>query len=168
MSIHIPSDIANIILEYYAQMRDMKWTPCIDTKTGKLKWKVNKYSNKYFHNNRVLKYRKNNPRYDINIILYIIRNAAYMGEYRTMGTCIYLQTVYHYQRNDVVVPVHELYIEFYDENNVKCSVFCSITENKLLFKGTRRIYIGDDTKFGILRHLAKRDEHNYSIYLDKY
>ena len=54
MSLHIPSDVANIILEYYAQMRDMKWAPFIEPKTGKLKWKTNKYSAKYDNINKLL------------------------------------------------------------------------------------------------------------------
>jgi len=38
MSLHIPSDITNIIFDYYAQLKDLKWTPFIDGKTGKLNW----------------------------------------------------------------------------------------------------------------------------------
>ena len=56
MSLHIPSDVANIIFEYYAQMRDLKWTPFIEPKTGKLKWKANKYSAKYDNMNKLLEY----------------------------------------------------------------------------------------------------------------
>ena len=45
----LPTDVINIILDYYSQLRerDMKWMPFIDTTTGKLKWKVNKNSTKY-------------------------------------------------------------------------------------------------------------------------
>jgi len=53
----LPSDVTNIILEYYSQLNNMKWQPFIETSSGKLKWKVNKYSIKYRNINRIYKGR---------------------------------------------------------------------------------------------------------------
>jgi len=82
----LPSDILNIIFDYYSQLRDMNWTPFIDDKTGKLTWKVNKYSAKYDNIHKLLEYRKNNPRCDI--LLYVYDNDIDI----IMGTVVYLNT----------------------------------------------------------------------------
>ena len=95
MSIYIPADVTNLIFEYYAQMRDMEWTPFIDVKTGKLIWKVNKYSAKYDNMNKLLKHRKDNLRHDISINVSLVYNIETISLYNTTGSCIVLRT-YNY------------------------------------------------------------------------
>lgn len=88
----LPSDILNLILDYYSQLRDMKWTPFIDNKTGKLTWKVNKYSAKYDNIYKLLEYRKNNPRCDILLHVYLTHHNNEIVADSIIGNILYLNT----------------------------------------------------------------------------
>lgn len=75
----LPTDVINIILEYYSQLRekDMKWTPFIETTTGKLKWKVNKHSTKYDNIKQTLRHHLMFPPRKLMTDTYIVNYYNY-------------------------------------------------------------------------------------------
>jgi hypothetical protein len=123
MTLYIPADITNIILEYYAQLNDLLWAPFVDVKTGELKRRLNKYSTKYDNINKLIEYRQNNLINDINIDVIVHNNGEETDFYNTVGTCIY--TKIKVCKFNMIIPISNLYIEFTDEYNFKYSVFCS-------------------------------------------
>jgi hypothetical protein len=171
MSLHIPSDVSNIILEYYAQLQDLQWTPFIEPKTGKLKWKANKYSTKYNNMNKLLKHRKDNLCHDISIDVDIVRNGFTTDRYRKLGTCIYLKTKYNVEsfvdNYQIIIPKSCLYIEYVDQDNFKHSLFCSIFGRSTLRRFDYDIY-QDGNIHSILLDFRKFDNSTYSLVIEKY
>jgi len=78
----LPSDVTNIILDYYSQMNDMKWQPFIETSTGKLKWKVNKHSTKYKNIEKILTNQFITIKHGINYGFYI--NVISSSDFKPM------------------------------------------------------------------------------------
>lgn len=77
----IPSDIVNIILEYYAELRGLKWCPMVNAKTGKLSWKVNKYSSNYSNICRTLEFKTNNQIKEVSINCVITETGTRQNGY---------------------------------------------------------------------------------------
>lgn len=167
MSLHIPSDVSNIIFEYYAQIRDMKWIPFIDPKTGKLKWKVNKYSAKYNNMNKLLEFRKDNPLNDINIDIDIVRSGELLEGYNALGTCIYLKKIHFVNKYQVILLITQLYIEYVDEDNFKHSLFCSKFGRSTLRRFDYDVY-QDGNIHGTLLDIHIFDKNAYSLVIEKY
>ncbi len=167
MSLHIPSDISNIILEYYAQIRDMKWTPFIDGKTGKLKWKMNKYSAKYDTLNKLLKHKKDNLPDDVSFDIDVVRNGETIDAYNTIGTCICLKTRHYVNIYQMIISSSKLYIEFTDVFNFKYSLVCSITGRSTLRKFDYDVY-QDGTIHSTLIGFRKFGNDAYSLVIEKY
>jgi hypothetical protein len=164
MSLHIPSDVANIILEYYAQLRDMKWTPFIEPKTGKLKWKTNKYSAKYDNMNNLLKHRKDNLRLDKNIEIVVVQNYQTIDRYNTTGTSICLKTDYYMDKE--YYPIYHSYIEYVDESNVKYSTLCLSSPIEPTFKLHYDVY-KDSNIDSTLINILLLDMDSLSLILEK-
>jgi hypothetical protein len=167
MSLHIPADIVNIIFEYYAQIRDMKWLPFIDVKTGKLKWKVNKYSAKYDNINKLLKYRKDNLMHNISIDVNIMRYDEQVDTYNTQGTCACLNIEYYANDYQVIIPISKLYIEYFDEDKFKHSLFCSIFGRSTLRRFDYDVY-QDGNNHSTLIDISKFSNNCYALTLEKY
>jgi hypothetical protein len=163
MSLHIPSDVANIIFEYYAQMRDLKWTPFIEPKTGKLKWKANKYSAKYDNMNKLLEFRKDNLRKDKNIEIIMVQNYQTIDRFNTTGTSICLKTDYY--MNIDYYPIHQLYIEYVDESNIKYSTFCSSSGIGPIYKLDYNVY-RDRSIHSKLISMLSLDMDSFSLILE--
>jgi hypothetical protein len=171
MSLHIPSDVANIIFEYYAQLRDMKWVPFIDGKTGKLKWNVNKYSAKYDNMNKLLKHRKDNLCDNVNIDVEIIMRGETIDFISTIGTSICLKTTYKVENfvdnYQVIITKYDLYIEYYDSNNFKYSIFCSKFGRSTLRRHDFDIYQDGNIHSNLLDiHIFGKN--TYSLVIEKY
>lgn len=164
MTLHIPSDVANIILEYYAQIRGMKWAPFIEPKTGKLKWKTNKYSAKYDNMNKLLKHKKDNLRLDKNIEIVIVQHNQLIYRFNTIGTSICLKKDYY--MNSILYPIHHLYIECVDESNVKYSTFCSTSRTGPIYKLDYNVY-SDSNIHSTLISILSFDMNSLSLILEK-
>lgn len=167
MTTYIPADISNIILDYYSQVRDMKWTPFIEPKSGKLKWKVNKYSAKYDNINKLLKHRKNHLRHDISIDINILANRVTLDLYNTIGTCIVLKIEYIVTKYQMVIPKTYLYIEYFDTNEFKYSIFCSIFGRSTLYRFDYDVY-QDNNIHSMLIDVHKFGNNHYLLVLEKY
>ena len=167
MTTYIPADITNIILEYYSQMRDMKWAPFIDIKTGKLKWRVNKYSAKYDNIHKLLKHRKEHLRNNINIDINILANGVTLDSYNRMGTCIVLKIEHIVKKYQIIIPKTYLYIEYFDTNKFKHSIFCSIFGKSTLYRFDYDVY-QDRNIHSMLIDISKFGNNNYSLVLEKY
>jgi hypothetical protein len=167
MSLDIPSDVANIILEYYAQMRDMKWAPFIEPKTGKLKWKVNKYSAKYDNINKLLKHRKDNLPHGISFDIDIVRNGETIDTYNTIGTSICLKIEHYINDYQVIIPISKLYIDFIDEFGFKHSLFCSIFGRSTLRRFDYDVY-QDGNIHSTLLDIHIFNKNSYSLVIEKY
>jgi hypothetical protein len=167
MSLHIPADVSNIILEYYAEMRDMKWVPFVDPKTGKLKWKINKYSSKYDNMNKLLEFRKDNPLDDINIDVDILRSGELLEDYNAQGTCICLKKIHFVNKYQVILLITQLYIEYVDEDNFKHSLFCSIFGRSTLRRFDYDIY-QDGNIHSTLLDIHRFNKNSYSLVIEKY
>jgi hypothetical protein len=167
MSLHIPSDISNIILEYYAQLKDLKWVPFVEPKTGKLKWKVNKYSAKYDNINKLLEFRKNNLLKDISFDIDIVRNGETIDRYNTIGTCIYLKKIHFVNKHKAIVLITQLYIEYIDEDNFKHSLFCSIYGRSILCRFDYDVY-QDGNIHSTLIDFYIFNKNAYSLVIQKY
>lgn len=163
----LPTDVINIILEYYSQIRDMKWHPFIDNKTGQLKWKVNRYSAKYDNIHKLLKHRKDNLRHDINIDINIVANGVAIDLYNTIGTCIVLKIEHIVTKYQMVIPKTHLYIEYFDTNEFKYSIFCSIFGRSTLRRFDYDVY-QDNNIHSMLIDIHKFSRNNYSLVLEKY
>ncbi len=166
MSIYIPADVTNLIFEYYAQMRDMEWTPFIDVKTGKLIWKVNKYSAKYDNMNKLLKHRKDNLRHDISINVSLVYNIETISLYNTTGSCIVLRTYNYVNKYQRIIPITHLYTEFVDNNNCKYSIFYSIFGRSTLPRFDYHIH-QDNNIHSSLIDISKLGKTSYSFTLVK-
>jgi hypothetical protein len=164
MTLYIPSDVANIILEYYAQIRGMKWVPFIEPKTGKLKWKTNKYSAKYDNMNKLLKHKKDNLRLDKNIEIIMVENYQTIDRFNTTGTSICLKTDYY--MNKEYYPIHKFYIEYVDESNVKYSTFCSSSAIGPVYKLDYNVY-QDSNMHSTLINILSLDMNSLSLILEK-
>lgn len=172
----LPTDVINIILDYYSQLResDMKWTPFIETTTGKLKWKVNKNSTKYDNIHKLLTHRKDHIRHDISIDINIVANSVTLDSYNTIGTCIVLQIEYiehNYQfiehNYQMIVPKTYLYIEYFDINKFKYSTFYSIFGRSTLRRFDYDVY-QDNNIHSMLIDIHKFGNNYYSLVLEKY
>jgi hypothetical protein len=167
MSLHIQTDVVNIILEYYAQMRDMKWAPFIEPKTGKLKWKVNKYSAKYDNMNKMLKHKKDNLPDDISFDIDIVRNDEIIDTYNTIGTSICLKIKHCVNNYQTIIPMSKLYIEFINDLGFKHSLFCSIAEGSTLRRFDYDVY-QDGIIHSTLIDFTKFSSNGYSLVIEKY
>lgn len=167
----LPSDVLNLILEYYSQMRDMKWTPFIDDKSGKLAWKVNKYSAKYDNIDKLLKFRKNNLKCDVLLDIELIHNRNEIDWYESIiGTIIYLKTVYHVNKYQMIEPTSYIYIEYYVED-CKHSIFCPLGYNitNLWYKKTHYDDVYQDTNiYAFVNEFRRLGTHAYQLTIEKY
>jgi hypothetical protein len=143
MSLLLPTDVTNIILDYLSDLRNMGWIPFIDNKTEKLIWKVNKRSSKYKNINEMLKYRISNKLLCIDFIIRILRENQTLEVITLNGYRIkiadkkvnkYINIKYFYiqiTNNDLSiynlylknvyrgnVLHHELYFDIYQDNNI--------------------------------------------------
>ena len=161
----LPSDITNMILDYYSQLRDMKWVHFIDPSSGKLSWKVNKYSTQYDNINKMLKHRKDHLREEINIDVDMIFSREEIDMYNVSGTCICLSTKYVITNHKLIFPLSYFYIE-YEYDNSRYTTFCS-TIRILKFYRHYDVY-QDNYLFCSLNKLYKIDKSSYILYLEKY
>jgi hypothetical protein len=167
MSIYIPCHIANIILEYYAQMKQLKWIPFIDAKTGKLIWKVNKYSIKYANINNMIAFRKYNSPHDINININITRENDEIDSFNIIGKCICVNKKYCMNKSTSALSViREIYIEYIDQDNFNHALFCSVLRKKARMR--RYDVYQDGVIYSLLVSLTLFNGIEYSIVLDKY
>ena len=167
MSLHIPSDVSNIILEYYAQIRDMKWIPFIDPKTGKLKWKVNKYSTKYDTLNKLLNHKKDNLPDDVSFDIDVVRNGETIDICNAIGTSICLKIEHYVNDYQMIIPISKLYIDFIDEHGFKNSLFCSIFGRSTLRRFNYDVF-QDGNIHSILIDFRKFSSNAYSLIVEKY
>lgn len=166
MSSYIPSDIINIIFDYYAQLKNMYWTPFIYNKTGKIGWKFNKYSKKISNINKLLNYRGENLKRNVNIEIDVLYENELINYYNTTGYFIKLRE--YYILNTLIT---DIYIEFIDENNFKNYLFCSITKRNLYNKSYKRnnnVFIGNCIHGELFRLEISNNNNNFIIVLDKY
>ena len=168
MTIYIPADISNIILDYYSQLRDMKWRPFIDVQTGKLKWKVNRYSAKYDNIHKLLKHRKDNLYHDILLDISQVNNVGETNNaYQTIGSFICLK-IEHYANNyQMIVPISKFYIEFINDHGFKHSLFCSIAGRSTLRRFDYDVY-QDGIIHSTLIDFTKFSSNGYSLVIEKY
>jgi hypothetical protein len=166
MALYIPSDIANIIFEYYAQMRDMKWIPFIDIQSGKLKWKINIYSAKYNNINNLLKHKKQNLPNDIIIDISVLMGGETIDIYNRLGKCICLKKEQYADKYQMIIPISKLYIEYTDENSIY-SIFCLIFGRSTLRRFDYEIY-QDGNIHSSLIDIHKFGYNAYSIIIEKY
>jgi hypothetical protein len=163
MSFYIPSDITNIIFDYYAQLKDLKWKPFIDGKTGKLKWKINKYSAKYDTLNKLMKHKKDNLPDDVSFDIDVLRDdGERIYTYNAIGTSIYLKTEYYVNCFKASIPVSNLYIQFTDDFGFKHSLFCSICGRSSLRRFDFDVY-QDGTIHSILIDIIRVNINAYSL-----
>jgi hypothetical protein len=167
MSLHIPSDIANIILEYYSQMRDMKWVPFIDVKNGKLKWKVNKHSAKYDNMNKLLKHREVYPCQDISIRATNVGSET-INDYNTIGTIICLKKPYLVNQYQMLYPICTIYVEFIDNYGFKNSFFCSIKLVSLFSLCKKEYDVYQDGHIRSMLYDFQYENNTYSLIIAKY
>lgn len=165
--VSLPADVINIILEYYSQMRDMKWRPFIENKTGQLKWKVNKYSTNYHYLNNVLEYRKSNDKQIVNMYVELHNDFAVFDIYDTYGTIIPLKKEYIVNKWNVVTPKTTMYIEFTDEHNNKYNIMYAVFYRNTLFRLDYDIYV-DNTIFGELFEFHNFGNNNITMSMYKY
>ena len=172
MTIYIPSDVTNLILEYYSQLRNMKWRPFIDDKTGKLIWKINKYSAKYDNINKVSNYRKNNPSCDIPLLIKHSNNNNVTIYENIIGNIIYLKSIY-------IVSVLQTTIERNDTAFLQNVISSTKYKNYIEYifkKQVSYVYVDyciGDSKYFIFYSLKDNignncysKIHNYNIYQD--
>lgn len=160
----LPSDITNIILDYYSQLRDMKWRPFIDPSSGKLSWKVNQYSTQYDNIHKLLKHRKDHLRETINIHVDMIFSREEIDLYNVSGTCICLSTKYEVTKYKLIISQSYFYIE-YEYDNSRYTTFCS--KNYGITNNIFDVY-QDNYLFCSLNQLFKIDNSNYRLFLEKY
>ncbi len=165
MSLYIPSNVINIIFEYYAQLNDLRWAPFVDVKTGATKRRVNKYSTKYDNINKLLEHRQKNLVHNINIDVDIMGYGEIIDSYNTIGTRICLK-IEHISDYRTMIPILDSYIEFIDKYNNKYSVFYS-TIGRLALRNKYDIY-EDGNIYGILIDYSNFDKTHYSITLEKF
>ena len=165
--VSLPADVINIILEYYSQMRDMKWRPFIENKTGQLKWKVNKYSANYHYLNNVLEYRKSNDKEIVNMYVELHNDFAVFDIYDTYGTIIPLKKEYIVNKWNVITPKTTMYIEFTDEHNNKYNIMYAVFYRSTLFRLDYDIYV-DNTIFGELFEFHNFGNNNITMSMYKY
>ena len=67
----LPTDVINIILDYYSQLRES------ETTTGKLKWKVNKNSTKYDNIKQTLNHHRLFPPRKLCLDTYVVNYYKY-------------------------------------------------------------------------------------------
>lgn len=164
---HIPGDVTNIILDYYAQLRDLKWIPFIDLKTGKLLWKVNKYSTKYEYMNKCLKYEKENRKTYLDLDIIVERSNMMLYTYYTIGHVIPLKTDYYVDKWNMIKRKTYLYFEFKDEDNYTHYVFCGVNGHSALIRNDYQVYL-DNAIFGNIGRIYIFGENTFALYLDKY
>jgi hypothetical protein len=167
MTTYIPADISNIILDYYSQLRDMKWTPFIDVRSGKLIWKVNKYSAKYDNIHKLLKHRKDNLRHNISIDVSILDRFETVELYNTIGTLICLKIEHYVNKYQIIIPISHLYVEYFDNQNCKYSIFYSIFGRSSLRRFDYDIY-KDNHIHSSLIDIHKLGKTMYSLVFEKY
>ena len=163
---HIPGDVTNIILDYYSQLRDLKWVPFIDSKTGKLLWKVNKYSIKYEYMNKLLKNKTENHIGMIDIDIFIRSNNPLINQYSTIGSVIPLKTEYYVNKWNVIKRTTILYFEFIDDDNCVNYTFCRVLGNSSLCDMDFYVYVGGRL-FGSLEFIHMPEFKVYGLYIDK-
>lgn len=168
MSTYIPSEITNIILEYYAQLNNLKWQPFIDQKTGKLKWKVNKYSLTYENINKLLEHKKNNLVSNISIDVSLEMGGETINFYDTIGTCISLKHEYFPSTKYKYIPRSILYISFPDDYGFKNYIFCSVVGKSTLLGRMYHDIYQDDNNYGIITYLSSFNSTTYSIVIEKW
>ncbi len=176
MTKYIPPDIVNIILEYYSHLRDMKWKPFIDAKTGKFIWKVNKYSAKYGIINKLLNYREKQLRcylsYDIQLDIELIHNRNEIDMYDSItGTIIYLNTIYDVNKYQMIIPMSYIYIEYCIEDS-KYSIFSLLRNNvtNLWYKKTNsnNVVYQDSNIYAEVKELRRLGTNTYQLTIEKY
>jgi len=124
MSFYLPTDVVNIIFQYYSQLNDTKWSPFIDIKTGDLKRTVNKYSAKYDNINKILQHKQKSPINNISVDIDVTQNGEIINSYNTTGTSVFVATRYIVTYYQLIIPILYFYIEFKDEHGFNCTVFC--------------------------------------------
>jgi hypothetical protein len=165
MSLHIPSNVINIIFEYYAQLNDLQWAPFVDSKTGETKYRVNKYSTKYYNIDKLLEHRQKNLVHNIKIDVELMRYAEIIDRYNTIGTCICLK-IEHISDYKTIVPILDLYIEFIDKYNNKYYVFYS-TIGRCALRNKYDIY-QDGNLHSTLIDYGNYDKKHYLLTLEKF
>ena len=170
----LPSDILNLILEYYSQLRDMKWTPFIDDTTGKLIWKVNKYSAKYDNINKLLDYRKYaliHAIHDIQLDIELIHNRNEIDLYYSeLGTIKYLKTYHPVNKYQMIIPTSYVYIEYCIEDS-NYSLFCSLRNNitNLGYKNTHDVDVYQDNNiYAKVNELRRLGTDAFHLTIEKY
>jgi len=165
MTLYIPANVTNIILEYYSQMNDLRWAPFVDVKTGETKRRVNKYSTKYDNINKLLEHRKKNLVHNININVEIMRYGEIIDSYNTIGTCICLK-IEHISDYKTMIPISDLYIEFIDKYNNKYYVFYSII-GRFALRNKYDIYKHDNIHSSLIDY-GNDDTRHYLLTLEKF
>jgi hypothetical protein len=165
MSLNIPSNVINIIFEYYAQMNDLQWAPFVDLKTGETKNRVNKYSTKYDDINKLLEHRKKNLVNNIKITVEIMHYGEIIDRYYAKGTCICLkiEDISDYRNN---IKIFDSYIEFIDKYNNKYCVFYS-TIGRCVLRNKYDIY-QDGNIHSTLINYENFDNKHYLLTLEKF
>jgi len=168
MSLYIPSEVTNIILEYYAELKHLKWQPFIGQKTGKLKWKVNKYSLKYDNINKLLEHKKDNPARNISIDVSLEMDGETINFYDTIGTCISLKNEYLANSYQAMFPKSILYISFADDYGFKNYIFCSVVGKSTLLGRMYHDIYQDGNEYGIITYLSSFNSTSYSLVIEKW
>lgn len=139
MSLYIPADITNIIFEYLSHLKDMKWTPFIDSKTGKLKWKVNKFCSKniaLIYNN-IISFNKYCLKEQIQLVIIIQNNDQIINQYMATGIITNFKSGFNIEFTD------ENYFTYYIVSFTRRNSFNTIYINNTIF-GTCYIWFPTD------------------------
>lgn len=167
MSLQLPADVSNIIFDYYAQLRDLKWCPFIDGKTGKLIWKVNKYSAKYDNIHKTLKYRKDNLRENITVYIEIMKNNEIINSFCTPGTCVTFRTAYIIKNYDTYAQV----LRSSNRSYIQYSYPCNSVHSLFYSSGVRSFGIDiyqDGNIYANLIEITQFIENEYLLVFETY
>jgi hypothetical protein len=172
-TLNFPSDIKNIILDYWSQLNNRKWSPFIESKNEKLIWKVNKYSSKYKNINCMLIYKKHNPIKNIYVDVHMLNGIEISDRiYGTLGTILPLKRVYIVNKWDIIVSCDAYYMQFIIGKYLY-SVFY-IAKYNYIFKNEYDIYINEyienteNTLYGTFEYVTGIDENLYAIEIRRY
>ena len=178
MSLNLPTDITNIIFDYVAQLKNLKWIPYVDKKSGKLRWKYSKYKKYVCDDFYIIKICNEFPKINICIedILYLKTTKLFIKKPIDLTVIIYRfnQLINEYFINGYLVKFRmvdstpfceryksDYYFEFTDENGNNLYLYRKI--------GSPGDVYMDNTLYGELLDFRSDSLYNFGIIrIDKF
>lgn len=163
MQTSLPSDVLNIIFEYYSQLCNMKWTPFIETHTGKLKWKVNKHCEEL--NQFTIDFYKYRQTNEVNILFKLFSANQAANTFITTGNLV----TFRYKKNN---KKRVWYFQIHDSHDSSV-IYSSFVIIKDLVMGVENYMYCNGNIFGIVSDIYREWEHmangiQYEIHCVKY